>query len=150
MQGKCCPDDKLLASTPGLAQKLANPYSSSSLYALEGVNSQLNATPKGICDHTGDIVKALSQTGNLDHDTGSVAGISGLLSELSAGRPVCINIQWSGGNAGSHYVAAVAVELPDTVIVEDPINGTWIGPYQTLVNNYQGHGSWTDSVYTQP
>jgi hypothetical protein len=153
MQGQCCPDAKLLASTPGLAQKLANPYSINSLYALDPINSQLAATPKNICNHTGDIAKALTQTGNLNRDTGSVASISDLLNELSAGHPVCISIQWSGppsSHPGSHEVAAIGVELPDTVIVQDPINGRWIGPYQTLVNSYQGSGSWTDSCYTQP
>jgi hypothetical protein len=149
MQGQCCPDAQLLASTPGLAQELANPYSPSSEYALDGVNSQLAATPTGICNHTGDIGKALTQTGNLNTETGSAVAISDLLSELSAGRPVCIYIVWSGGG-GSHFIAAAGVELPDTVIVEDPVYGTWVGPYQTLVSSYQGSGSWTGSYYTQP
>ena len=148
MQGQCCPDAQLIASTPGLAQKLADPYSSSSEYALDGVNSQLAATPENICNHTGDIAKALTQTGNLSRDTGSVAGITDLLNELSAGRPVCIGITWSGG--GGHYIAAIGVELPDTVIVKDPVNGLSVLPYQTLVSSYLGNGSWTDSLYTQP
>ncbi|MGO9234323.1 MAG: hypothetical protein ACLP4V_09685 [Methylocella sp.] len=148
MQGQCCPDAQLLASSPGLAQKLANPYSLSSEYALDGVNSQLAATPTGICNHTGDIAKALTQTGNLNRETGSVVGISDLLNELSAGRPVCINIAWSGG--GGHFIAATGVELPDTVIVEDPVYGPSALPYQTLANSYQGNGTWTDSYYTQP
>ncbi len=147
MQGQCCPDAQLLASTPGLAQQLANPYSLSSEYALDGVNSQLAATPTGICNHTGDIGKALTQTGNLNRETASVVNISDLLNELSAGRPVCINIDWSGG--GSHYIAATGVELPDTVIVEDPIYGPSALPYQTLANSYHGTGSWTDSFYTK-
>lgn len=148
MQGQCCPDSQLLAATPGLAQQLANPYSSNAEYALDGVNSQLPATPVGICNHTGDIAKALTQTGNLASDTGSVVGISDLLNQVSAGRPVCIYINWSGG--GSHYIAASGVELPDTVIVEDPVNGRSVLPYQTLATNYLGSGSWADSLYTQP
>jgi hypothetical protein len=148
MRGRCCPDAQLLASTPGLAQQLANPYSSSSEYALEGVNSKLAATPTGICNHSGDIAKALTQTGNLNHDTGSVAGIADLLNELSAGRPVCIGITWSDGASG-HYIAATGVELPDTVIVEDPVYGSSALPYQTLASSYKGSGSWTDSLTTQ-
>jgi hypothetical protein len=148
MLGSCCPVPKQLESDPALAAALANPYLSSSEYALQSLNLGLEATPPGICDHTGDISKALTQTGNLNQETGSAVGFTDLLNELSAGHPVCIYIVWSGG--GSHYVAASGVEIQDLVIVEDPVNGRSVLPYQTLATSYLGSGSWTDSFYTQP
>jgi hypothetical protein len=147
MKGQCCPDAQLISATPGLAQALADPYSSSALYALESVNAELSATPP-ICNHSGTLDKALNQVGNLGQDTGSAASMSDLLNELSAGRPVCIYIVWSGG--GSHYIVATGVELPDTVIVKDPIYGLSVLPHETLVNGYHGTGSWNSSIYTHP
>ena len=148
MQGQCCPDAQLLASTSGLAAALANPYSSNSLYALDSVNSQLAATPTSICNHSGDVGKALTQTGNLyGGETGSTVGMTDLLNELNAGHPVCIYIEWAGG--GAHQIAASGVELPNTMIVEDPIFGRSILPYQTVASSYQGNGSWTSTAYTK-
>jgi len=147
MTGQCCPDAQLISATPGLAQALADPYSPSALWALESVNAELPATPP-ICNHSGDIDKALSQLANLGQDTGSAASMSSLVSELSAGRPVCIYIVWSDGH--SHVIAAAGAEEPDTVIVKDPVNGIWVGPYETLLTSYQGDGTWTSSTYTQP
>jgi len=148
MLGSCCPIPEQLESDPALAAALANPYLSSSEYALQSLNLGLFATPPGICDHTGDIGKALTQTGNLNQETGSAVGFTDLLNELSAGHPVCIGIAWSGG--GGHLIAASGVEIPDLVIVEDPVNGRSVVPYQTLATSYQGSGSWNDSFYTQP
>ena len=146
MQGQCCPEAQLLASTPGLAQQLANPYSLSSEYALDGVNSELAATPVGICNHTGDIGKALTQTGNLNQEIGSAVGFTDLLNELNAGHPVCINIVFP---QSSHVVAVSGVELPDWVAVEDPIFGRSVLPYQTLATSYHGNGSWNSSYHTK-
>jgi Repeat of unknown function (DUF346) len=147
--GNCCPDAQLVASTPGLAAALANPYLPSSLYALESVNSQLAATPNGICDHSGSIDKALTQTGNFNTDTGGAVSIDALRTQISAGHPVCIGINWSHG--GGHNLAVSGVLVgPKLVIVNDPIFGQSILPYQTLLTSYQGNGSWADSFYTQP
>ncbi len=147
MLGSCCPGPRELQSDPALAAALANPYQSSSEYALQSLNLGLDATPTGICDHSGDIAKALTQTGNLKQETGSAVGFTDLFNELSAGNPVCINIDWSGGS--SHLIAVSGDELPDTVIVEDPVNGRWVGQYETLLTSYLGSGSWTNSFYTQ-
>jgi hypothetical protein len=146
MQGSCCPTSEQLASNSTLSAAVANPYQASALYALENIT--LGATPTGICNHTGDIGKALTQTGNLNQETGSAASFTDLMNELTAGHPVCLYIDWSGG--GSHMIAASGVEIPDLVIVEDPINGRSVLPYQTLATSYQGSGSWIDSFYTQP
>jgi hypothetical protein len=149
MQGQCCPDAQLVASTNGLAAALANPYSSTSLSALNSVNSRLAATPIAICNHTGDVGKALTQTGNLNgSEMGSTVPATDLLNELRAGHSVSISIQWAGG--GSHEIAASGVELPGTVIIEDPIYGRSILPYQTVASSYQGNGSWTNTCHTKP
>jgi hypothetical protein len=150
-QGQCCPDAQLVASTPGLAAALANPYSPSSLYALQSVNNQLADTPHaGVCNHSGGINGALTQTGNLNGETGSAVSMTDLLTQISAGHPVCVNIQWPAGR-GAHSIAASGVEVnSDMVFVLDPVNGPWAGPYQTLATAYQGIGTWVETLYTQP
>ena len=36
------------------------------------------------------------------------------------------------------------------MIVDDPIYGHSVLSYNTLANDYQGSGSWTNSYYTKP
>jgi hypothetical protein len=146
LRGSCCPTPAQLFPNPTLSNAMENPYQASALYALENITLNATGAP---CNHSGDIGKALTQTGNLNQETGSAASFTDLMNELTAGHPVCLNIDWSG-NSGSHMIAVSGVEIPNLVIVEDPVNGRSVTPYQTLLTSYQGSGSWTDSFYTQP
>jgi hypothetical protein len=79
-----------------------------------------------------------------------------LLGELSAGRPVCVQIAWSGG--GGHFIVVNGAELifdpffppiiRELVWVEDPFYGPTVCPYSQLVNNYQGSGTWQGTFGT--
>jgi hypothetical protein len=148
MTGSCCPLPEQLESNPALAAALENPYLQASLYALDGLISAFEASPAGICNHTGDVAKALTQTGNMNAETGSAAAFTDLLGELAAGRPVAIGIACSGDNGG-HTIAASGVEIPDFVMIQDPANGPTLMTFQTL-NTFGGSGAWVDTFYTKP
>jgi hypothetical protein len=121
----------------------------SSLFALQSLYLTLDATPTGICNHTGGWDGALAYVGNLNTNIGNKVSINDLLDQTSAGHPVCVGIQWAGG--GQHVVAVSGVDvIANMVTVLDPANGPWIGPYDTLATAYNGDGTWFDTCYTQP
>lgn len=86
-----------------------------------------------------------------------------LQQELAAGRPVCVRILWSGGNAGgdlqpvlgaagAHFVTIVGYQPgADKLAIEDP----WLGPtpeisYDQFCAQYtDARGEWADTYYTK-
>ena len=89
-----------------------------------------------------DYVSHLADTGSegepLDNET--------LRAEITAGRPVGIQITWR--DAGRHFIAATGCK-GDVVDVRDPANGPTTAHYQTLVDDYLGRGSWTRTYRTR-
>ena len=100
------------------------------------------------CNQPGYLDDALTRCGHLSSDTGGTTAINEVLDDLASGNPVCIRIGWSGG--GGHFIAATGAEDPDIMIVDDPIYGHSVLSYNTLANDYQGSGSWTNWYYTKP
>ncbi len=104
----------------------------------------------GPCNVYGYLDQALGIVGDFDHEAATVTGFHTVHHEIRAHRPLGVRIAWSGG--GAHFVAIGGFrERPSQYVhVEDP----WYGPsdvaYATLVNGYQGSGSWTNSYWTKP
>jgi hypothetical protein len=118
-------------------------------------NSELGRTDccgsgaAGPCNVYGFLDQALSVVGDFDHMDAVVADFPTVHHEIHHHRPLGVRIAWSGG--GAHFVAIGGYrELPvEYVHVEDPWYGPSDVPYTTLVNGYQGTGSWTHSYWTK-
>jgi len=81
---------------------------------------------------------------------GGVAAVSNGVDGQGPGRRSLLRAGVLGG--GAHFVAIGGYrERPvEYVHVEDPWYGPSDVPYSTLVNGYQGTGSWTHSYWTKP
>jgi hypothetical protein len=69
-------------------------------------------------------------------------------SEIDAGRPVCVRIQWSGEDGG-HFVMisgySVSASGEEWVDVADPFYEDSIVPYDQFVTAYLNAGEWSDT-----
>ena len=103
----------------------------------------------GPCDVYGYLERALGTVGHLERMTTGAAGPKQVASDIEARRPIGARVAWSGG--GAHFLALGGWrELPEPYVhVEDPWYGSSDVPYATLVNGYQGSGSWTHSYWTR-
>lgn len=69
-----------------------------------------------------------------------------LQAEITAGHPVGIQITWR--DAGRHFIAATGCKS-EVIDVRDPLYGPTATPYETLVGDYLGQGSWTRTYRTR-
>lgn len=100
------------------------------------------------CNQPGYLDQALDTCGHLSEWNEGKTSIGSMLSKLGVNNPVGIRVAWGGG--GAHFIFAFGAELPNTVLVDDPIYGPSVLPYDTLANDYRGSGSWSHSYYTKP
>lgn len=99
------------------------------------------------CNQPWYLDKALTRVGDLTNVTSGTVPFVGISAEIMGGRPLGVRIGWAGG--GGHFVAVSGFSASDQhVVVVDPIYGRSVVPVATLVNGYQGSGSWTHSYYT--
>lgn len=105
----------------------------------------------------GDTVATLDTLGHLAAAQGNAVAYADLRTQLLAGRPVFVRIQWAGG--GRHAVAATGLEDDDLVIVSDPGSSSATDPtqgttsivdYDVLKTAYSGSGSWIGTGFTKP
>jgi hypothetical protein len=133
--GTCCPSAAQIASISGLAAKLGNLYSPSALYALE---SLLPPAPGGLvqgCDQSGGVGDALTITGNMNNYV--PLSLATITAEIGAGRPVAVDIAWTGPGGGQHCVAIAGV-LNDLLFICDPIYGESVMQFELFPAAYQG------------
>jgi Papain-like cysteine protease AvrRpt2 len=104
----------------------------------------------GPCNVYGFLDQALTIVGDFDHMDAVVASFATVHQQIHLDRPLGVRIAWSGG--GAHFVAIGGYRAAPAqyVHVEDPWYGPSDVPYATLVNGYQGTGSWTHSYWTKP
>jgi hypothetical protein len=147
--GPCCPSGADLASNKALALLLADPYSISALYALDQVNSGSPAA----CDRTGGVGDALDVNNNWNNPGGSrnarqpTVTLGQIQSEIAAGRPIAVDIQWNTG--GAHCVAIAGV-LNDIILICDPIFGETVIQYEDFPAAYPpGAATIADVCLTQ-
>jgi hypothetical protein len=139
------------------ATSVAHYYDASSTWTqCEVANDQTGRTDccgagaSTACNIPEPLDSPLSIVGHLDHMVVAVATFAETQGQLDLGRPLCLRVHWSGGNA--HFLAAMGynAESGQIVHVDDPIYGPSDVPYTTLVGSYQGNGTWTHSYYTRP
>jgi Papain-like cysteine protease AvrRpt2 len=101
------------------------------------------------CNQPGRLDTALTQTGNLDHTQGGTIAAADIESEINANRPISCWIVWSDG--GAHFISVdgytTQTSGDDMLSVKDPWYGPTPTPYSTLVNGYQGRGTWSQTYY---
>ncbi|WP_156256608.1 papain-like cysteine protease family protein [Sandarakinorhabdus oryzae] len=104
-------------------------------------------------DNTSDVLNSLGHLAQMQNNSVSFGN---LRSELAAGRPIFIRIEWDGG--GRHAVVAAGVEDGNMVIMCDPGSSsaadatqgtTTVVAYDTLLSDYSGSGNWIGTGYTK-
>ena len=100
----------------------------------------------GPCNVYGYLDVALTCVGHYQSFLAGTVPDATLTSETAAGRPVGVRQAWSGG--GAHFIMINGGGPNNMVTVKDPWYGSSYIPYATLVNGYQGTGSWTHTYYT--
>jgi hypothetical protein len=100
------------------------------------------------CNVYGFLDQALGFVGHLDHVDSSTETYATVLGQVVTFHPLGIRVAWSGG--GAHFIAATGHEQGNMVVIDDPIYGTSVVPYTTLMGTYQGSGNWTHSYFTRP
>ncbi|MER6914562.1 papain-like cysteine protease family protein [Streptomyces sp. NPDC000594] len=107
-------------------------------------------TPPGDpCNVTSVLDVPLGIVGCFDRMVGTATSQVEIITEVGAGRPLCIRVQWSDG--GGHFLSAIGyVDDADSVdIVDDPIYGRTFLLHSVLRTAYQGSGTWTHTYYTR-
>jgi hypothetical protein len=133
-----CPSAAAVASVPGLAAILADPYSTSAQYALDTHN--LGIPTEYI--KSGGVGDALNVNGNWNSPVHPSITLSQIATEIAAGRPIAVDIAWKSG--GQHCVAIAGV-LNDTLLICDPVYGESFIQYESFPAAYQA-GAVLDSV----
>jgi Papain-like cysteine protease AvrRpt2 len=103
------------------------------------------------CNTAQPLDTPLTIVGHLDHVIVAAETYDNIRSQIDFGRPLCLRVAWSGGNA--HFLAAKGYDAHSggqIVNVDDPIYGPSDVTYTTLATNYKGSGTWTHSYYTRP
>ena len=131
--GNACPAATAIANVPGLAAKLADPYAKTALYALDNPGLVLPYRD----NHPGNVADALKVNGNLNLTEPSIA-LTRIVSEISAGRPIAVDIKW---NQGGQHCVAIAGVLNDMLLICDPIRGESVIHYESFPSAYQSGAS---------
>jgi len=118
------------------------------------VNHQLNRTdacgqsiPQA-CNQPGFLDEALGFLDCLDHTEASPVPYATVVAQASLSRPLGVRVAWAGG--GAHFLAATGYEQNQMMVLEDPIYGTSVATYGSMMSCYQGCGTWTNSYFTRP
>jgi hypothetical protein len=139
-----CPSAAAVASDPGLAAILADPYTAAAQYVLD--NPSLGIPTEYI--KSGGVGDPLNVNGNCANYPGqSSLTLAQITTEIGAGRPVAVDIAWNGG-AGQHCVAVAGV-LDDVLLICDPIYGETVIPYESFPSAYQVGASLVGACLTK-
>ncbi|WP_374653700.1 papain-like cysteine protease family protein [Phenylobacterium sp.] len=114
-----------------------------------GRNDCCGSGASGACNVYGSLSDAFQRTGHLASWNSGTTAFAAIESQILQGRPLGIRVAWSGG--GAHFICATGTEDNGLVWVSDCGSGTTsLVAYNTLVNSYNGSGSWTHSYFTKP
>jgi hypothetical protein len=128
-----CPAQKTVDDNPDLKAALANPYLIAAEYILDDAKWGIDTRYL----KTGNIKDPLVTTGNWARDLGPTASLSEITTEVSAGRPVAVDIDWLPGNIGQHVVTIAGVS-GDILLLLDPVNGTSVMRFKNFPLTYFG------------
>jgi hypothetical protein len=107
-----------------------------------------------LCDRPGSLSQALTTVNNLESFISGSPMIDDIRTQISAGKPVGIMINWSGGGAHFITVTGVGPDQPAAadqtmVAVEDTLNGPSYITYATLIGSYRGAGTVSHYYWTE-
>jgi hypothetical protein len=142
-----CPNAAAVASVPGLAAILADPYKPDAYCVLD--NPSLGIPSE--YDKSGGVGDPLNVTGNCANYPGqsNMPTLDQISTELAAGRPICVDIVWNGGGGTGHCVAIAGV-LNDMLLICDPAYGETVIQYESFPSAYQGGASVGGATLTKP
>jgi papain like cysteine protease AvrRpt2 len=103
--------------------------------------------------NTAGILDQALKTIGVEHFVDQSVPFHTLQTEIDAGRPVCVAIDWVGG--GSHFVVLCGYQLwtdgtnvIETVDVADPFYADSTCIFSSLTQAYQGLGKWAQTYLT--
>jgi hypothetical protein len=95
--------------------------------------------------------QALTITGHLASSQEGKPAFARVRSEIDAGHPVSVNVQWTGG--GGHNPVVDGYDATDpaapTIDVQDSGNGHSIVDFNSFPASYHAGGTWAASYFTQ-
>ena len=138
-----CPSEAAVASVPGLAAILANPYQVTARYALDNPSLGINR----LYIKPGSVSDALRVRGHWAGARDSALPLGDINREIHSGRPVVATIKWPYGT--EHFVAIAGV-AGDTLLILDPENGQSIVPFGSFPGSYVGGASLIEYHLTKP
>ena len=102
------------------------------------------------CDQEFFLDLALKTVGQLKRVETSRLTFDAIKSEIDAGRPVCVRVEWAKEKTG-HFVAITGYDTTPTgrqiVLTDDPFYGKARTEYSTFLTRYQGEGAWTHTYF---
>jgi hypothetical protein len=137
-----CPSAQVIASTPGLAAILANPYDKAAEFVLD--NAALGIDRQYL--KSGGIGDALDVNGNNAGYQGAGVGLAAIAQEVNSGRPVCVDITWKNG---AQHVVAIAGVLDDNLLILDPANGESVFRFGDFPSAYFGGATVNSYCFTK-
>jgi hypothetical protein len=140
-----CPSAPYLNQNPSVKASMNDPYSKSSLYALD------NFLAGGPYNKTGGVGDPLNVNNNCANYPGqSSLSYSQIESEISAGHPIAVDIEWSDGT-GNQHCPVIAGALNGYLFFCDAIYGDHMCAYADFPANYPpGAATVVAWVLTQP
>ncbi|MDI5929049.1 papain-like cysteine protease family protein [Rhizobium leguminosarum] len=104
------------------------------------------------CNVTNTLDDALGVVGCFHHMTDVSENFSVVKTELSAGRPVCIRVEWYLSGNG-HFLAiygwSIAADGTEMYEVDDPIYSQRSISHSDLVRRYLRKGRWTHTYFVR-
>ena len=128
-----CPSQATIATNPTLAAALSDPYAPAAEYILDDARWGVDRRYL----KSGSVKDPLITVGNWAADLGPVVSLAQIATEVNAGRPVAVDIDWNPGNVGQHVVAIAGV-LGDSLLLLDPVNGTSVMRFAHFPAAYYG------------
>jgi hypothetical protein len=102
------------------------------------------------CDVYAMLDDALRIAGCYSHWSPGRPSFERIRTEIEAGRPVCVQIDWRRG--GSHYVALTGY-YPDRreIYIQDPLHGPSVQTFDNFPRSYRlSGGAWNGTFWTHP
>jgi hypothetical protein len=133
------PSEEALAANPGLKALLDDPYNKSARDVLDKLIDSRYVKTGGVND-------SLAVNGNLAKIV-HVISLEEIKAELNAKHPIALDIKWNKG--GQHCVVIAGVK-DNTLVIDDPIFGQSLVPYETFPASYHGGASLVIACLTHP
>jgi Papain-like cysteine protease AvrRpt2 len=101
------------------------------------------------CNQPHVLESALALVKHLGREFEGPLAFADIATEIDAGRPIGLCIDWTGG--GGHFVTVAGYDPNGEMIeIEDPLFGASEIPLRSFPASYQGGGTWSWTYLTSP